>query len=65
MTTMKIDQKTQAKIAELRRLAALPPPEPSDRFTQRIINAFFRGLRRDADLEQIRKDFSTTSRRQP
>jgi hypothetical protein len=54
---MKIDRKTQAKIDELRRLAALPPPEPADRFMQRIMDAFFRGMRRDADLEQIRKDF--------
>ena len=54
---MKIDRKTQAKIDELRRLAALPKPEPSDKYIQRITAAFFRGMRRDADLEQIRRDF--------
>ncbi len=53
---MKIDSKTQAKIDELRRLAALPPPEPSDRFVKRVMIAFFDGLKRDGDLEQIRKD---------
>jgi hypothetical protein len=54
---MKIDRKTQTKIEELRRLAAMPTPEPADRFTQRLIAAFFRGLRRESDLEQIAKDF--------
>jgi hypothetical protein len=55
--TMRIDRKTQRKIEELRRLAALPSPEPADRFVQRIMDSFFDALKRHDDLDKLREDF--------